>query len=97
MLLWRVNGNYEAPGTQHFLFYFIFFWSFLGPLPQHVEVPRLEVSSELYPTVHTTATAMPDPNHICDLHHSSWQLWIPDPLIEARNGTHILMDTSWVC
>ena len=30
------------------------------------------------------------------LHHSSWQHRIPDPLIEARDGTHILMVTSWV-
>ena len=31
------------------------------------------------------------------LHHSSWQHQIPNPLSEARDGTHMLMDTSWVC
>ena len=29
------------------------------------------------------ATAMSDPSHVCDLHHSSWQQWILNPLSEA--------------
>ena len=45
--------------------------------------------------VYTTATAMQDPSHICDLHHSSQQFLIPNPPSEARDGTHILMDSSW--
>ena len=39
---------------------------------------------------------MPELSHICDLHHSSWEHQILNPLIEARNRTPILMDTSWV-
>ena len=39
---------------------------------------------------------MPDPSHACDLHHSSQQHQILNPLIEPRNWTCILMDTSWV-
>ena len=35
------------------------------------------------------ATVMPDLSHICNL----WQYQILNPLIEARDGTHILMDT----
>ena len=31
-----------------------------------------------------------------DLHHSSWQCWILNSLSEARDWTHVLMDTSWV-
>ena len=34
-------------------------------------------------------------SHICDLHHSSQQLWVLNPLSKARNRTHVLMDTSW--
>ena len=44
----------------------------------------------------TTATATPDPSHVFDLHHSSWQHWILNPLSEARDQTYILMDTSQV-
>ena len=28
---------------------------------------------------------------ICDLHHSSWQRWILNPFVEARDQTRILM------
>ena len=38
----------------------------------------------------------PDLSHICDLHLSSLQCWILSPLSEARDGTHILVDTGWV-
>ena len=62
----------------------------------HMDVPRRGIRSELQlPACTTTATAMPDPSCICDLHHSSWQCQIPYPLIEARDQTSILMDTSW--
>ena len=40
---------------------------------------------------------MPDPSHTCDLHHSSWQHQILNPLGEARDRTCILMDTSQTC
>ena len=33
---------------------------------------------------------------LCDLHYSSQQHWILNPLSEARDRTHILMDTSQV-
>ena len=43
-----------------------------------------------------TATATQDPSHIFDLHHSLQQCQIPNPLSEARDWTHILMDTSQI-
>ena len=61
-----------------------------------MEVPRLGFESELQLPAYTTATAMLDLNHVCDLHHSSWQYWILNPLSEARDQTHILMNTSQV-
>ena len=35
-------------------------------------------------------------SHVCNLHHSSQQCWIPNPLSRARNRTCILLDTTWV-
>ena len=69
----------------------------LGLHLQNVEVPRLGVESELQLPAHATATAMQDPSHICNLHHSSQQCQILNPLSEARDWIHILMDPSWVC
>ena len=40
------------------------------------------------------ATAMPDPSHVCDLHQSSQQCQILNPLSEARDRTCVLMDAS---
>ena len=74
-----------------FLFCFCFF-GFLWLHLWHKEVHRLGVESELQ--LLTTAIAMQDLSHVYDLHHSSWQCWIPDPLSEARDQTHVLMDTS---
>ena len=39
-------------------------------------------------------TAMPDPSHICDLQCSLWQQQILNSLSEARDHTHILMETT---
>ena len=46
---------------------------------------------------YSTATATPDPVDSCDLHHSSRQRPILNPLSWARDGTHIFTDTAWVC
>ena len=40
---------------------------------------------------------MPDPSHICNLHHSSRQCQILNPLIEARDWTCNLMVPSQIC
>ena len=61
-----------------------------------MEVPRLGVQSELQLPAYTTATATPDLSHICNLHHSSQQCQIPNPLSEARDRTHILMDVRFI-
>lgn len=83
---------------MYFLFSFIF-WSFvfLGLHPQCMEVPRLGVKLELHLPAYTTATAMQDLSCICNLHHSSWQCWILNPVSEARGGTHTFMVTSRFC
>ena len=61
-----------------------------------MEVPRLGVESELRLPAYTTDKAMPDLSHIYDLHHSSQQCQILNPLSKAKNRTCILLDTSWI-
>ena len=62
-----------------------------------MEVPRLGVELELWPLAYTTATATPDPSPVFDLHHSSRQSRIFNPLSKAREWTHIFLDTSQIC
>ena len=69
-----------------------FFVLFLGPQLQHMEVPRLGLKSELQLLTYTTATAMPDPNHFCDLSLSSKQRCILNPLSKARDQS----TSSWI-
>ena len=45
---------------------------------------------------YATVTATPDPSHVCDLHRSSQQCWILNPLSEARDWTCNLMVPSWI-
>ena len=52
-----------------------------------MEVPRLGVQSELRLLAYTTATATQDPSRVCDLHRSSRQRPILNPLSEVRNRT----------
>ena len=61
-----------------------------------MDIPGLGIKLELLLLTYTVATATPDPSRVCNLHHSSWQHWILNPLSEARNQALILMDTSWV-
>ena len=61
-----------------------------------MEVPRLQVESELQLLAYTTATATPDPSRIFDLHHSSQQCWILNPVSKASNRTHNLMVPSQI-
>ena len=70
-----------------------FFFVFLGPHPQPMEVPRLGVQSELQVPAYTTATATTtwDQSHVCNLHHSSRPHRILNPLSKARNWTRNLM------
>ena len=78
-------------------FSFFLFLAFLGLLPQHMKVPRLRIKSELQLLAYSTATATQDPSHIWDLHHSSWQRQILNPLSKARDQTCNLMVPGRIC
>ena len=80
-----------------FFFFFFFFFCFLGQHSQHVEVPRLGVQSERQLPAYDATTATWDPSHIYDLHHSSQQRQIFNPLSKARDQTHNLMVPSQIC
>ena len=58
-----------------------------------MEIPRLRIKLELQLPAYTTATAKPDPSHICKLYHSSQQHRILNQLSKARDQTCILTDT----
>ena len=71
------------------LFYlFILSFVFLGLYSQHMEGPRLGFDLELQLLAYTTATAMPDPSCVCDVHHGSQQRWILNLLSKATDRFH---------
>ena len=77
--------GFKCKKYQSYLFIYLFI---LGSHLQHMEDPRLGVESDLQS--HSNAR----PSRICNLHCSLWQCWIFNPLNEARDQTHIFMDTS---
>ena len=60
-----------------------------------MEIPRLGAESELQVLAYTTVAR--DLSCICDLHHSSQQCQILNPLSEAGDQTHNLMVPSYIC
>ena len=72
----------------------LFFFSYLWPHLQYMEVPRLGVESELQLRAYTTAIGMWGLSQVFELYHSSWQRQILNPLSEARDQRHIFMNTS---
>ena len=85
----KIISSYIVESSQRgafdFFFFLFVFLPFLGLLPQHMEVPRLGVFSELQPPAFARAAVTRDPSHVCDLHHSSWQRQILNPLSKARD------------
>ena len=71
-----------------------FFFAFFRAAPEAYESSPARVELELQLLTYTIATATQDPSLNGDLYHSSWQRRILNPLKEARDQTHILMDAS---
>ena len=80
-----------------FVCFFYFFLLFLGLRLWHMEVPRRGVELEVQLPAYTTATATQDLSRICDLHHSSRQRQILNPLREAGDQTRNLRVPSRIC
>jgi len=85
-----LSRDKDSPQGESYYFFFL-----LGPLLQHMGVPRLGVESELQLPAYATATATWDLRCVCDPHHSSRQCQILNPLSKARDQTCILMDPRW--
>ena len=58
-----------------------------------MDIPRFGVELEPQLLAYATNTEMPDQSHLFDLTCSLHQLWIHNPLSEARDRTCILIDT----
>ena len=61
-----------------------------------MEVLRLGIQSELQLLVYTRAAATRDPSRVCDLHRSSRQHQILNPLSKGRERTRHLMVPSQI-
>ena len=72
------------------------FFVFSGLHPQHMQVPRLGVELELSLPAYARATATLDPSLFYNLHHSSWQRRILNPLSKVRDRTCNLIVPSLI-
>ena len=76
----RYEALMEFPWSK-----FFFFFKSLGPHVWHMDVPGAGVKSDLQLLAYTTATETQDPSLVCDLHHSSKQHQILNPLSDTRD------------
>ena len=83
--------------TFKFIFplYFFAFFFFYGRTCSIWKFPGWGLNQS-YSCRPAPPTATQDPSRICNLHHSSPQHWILNPLSKARDQTHILMDSSQI-
>ena len=61
-----------------------------------MEVARVGVKSELQLPAYATDTATQDLSRIFDLHRSSQQSQILNPLSKGKVRIRVLMDASWI-
>ena len=94
--LFPVVTNQAVVNSDSFVLVF-FCLCFSVPHSQHMRVPRLGVQWELQLPAYATATATPDPCHVCNLHHNSRQCEILNLLSEAKDRTHNLMVPIRIC
>ena len=83
-----MDVQYSVTGIQHSDSQILFVcFCFLGPHQRHMDVSRLGVESELQLQAYASATAMPYLSCVCDLHHSSRQCQLLNPLSKGRDQT----------
>ena len=79
------------------LFFILLFLLFFRAVPVAYGSSQARGWIRAAAAAYTTATATQDLTYVCSLYHSLEQHQILSLLSKARNWTHILMDTSWVC
>ena len=81
-----------SPQPVFILFYFILISGLLGakPMAYRSSQARDRIRAVAASLHHSHST--PDLSHVCDLHHSSWQHQILNPLSKARDCT----ESSWI-
>ena len=84
------------------LFFFVcLFWFFVCLFVLLFRVARMAYgSSQARGRIRAAVASQPwqwwDPSHVCNLHYSSRQCWILNPLSKARDRTQVLRDTSQI-
>ena len=92
--LTKLGRQLITPLNEKLFLFVCFCFYFLGCTFSIWKFPGLGVKSELQLLAYVTATATPDPSLAGNLHHSSRQCQILNPLSQARDSTWILINTS---
>ena len=70
----RLTDTDNTQSDQIFFLIFIYLFCFLGLQVWHMEAPRLGVKWDLQLPAYATATAVPDPSHVCNLQLTTYNL-----------------------
>ena len=91
----KIHCQVENPWLSYLWILFCFALLFrASPVAYGNSQARGRISYRGWPTPGVTATAMPGQIRVCNLHSSSQQHQILNPLSKARDGTCIFMDPS---
>ena len=93
----KLDRKKYKSSSHHLIFFFVFFLCLFRATPTAYGGSQARGLIELQLPASTRATAMPDPSRIYNLHHSSLQHPILNPLNEARDRTHNIMVPSQIC
>ena len=87
-----LNPSYRSSGKLFSLFLFLLFFFRAAPAAYGNFQARGWIRATAANLCHSHSNMGSEP--VCDLHHSSWQRWILNPLSEARDRTRNLMVKS---
>ena len=93
----KVNSSVASTELFYFIIYFCFLLFRATPLAYGSSQARGRIGA-VAASLHTYTTdkETQDPNCVCDLHHSSRQSWILNPLSKTRDRSRNLMVPSHI-